>query len=155
MRFLLVLTMAAVSLWAQDPPSYTATRTSTLTSSAEVITIQQPATPLRKLQFQGAAIYCSVACDLTVERDGTAATGTALAASAVNPLYRASTVSAYRSSDVGAGTTLATYTISAGGTLSLDLADKFLIGAGENFTLRTASITGTVRITVQWKELPR
>jgi hypothetical protein len=152
MKILLLCAAFAVALWGQSPPVYVATRSTTLTAAAEVITVQQPTAVLKVVQFKGVAVTCSVACDITLERDGTAATATALTPVALHRLMPATTVNAYRSSNVAVGTVLATYSITAGGLLALDLSDKFLFGAGENLTIRTSSITGTVQITIQWSE---
>ena len=59
---------------------------------------------------------------------------------------------AYRSSNVGTGTTVGKQVVGAGATMELDLASKGLL-AGQNLTLRTDSITATVIINVQWQEL--
>jgi hypothetical protein len=62
--------------------------------------------------------------------------------------------SAYRSSDVGIGSVVARYTVAAGLTLPLDLGDVSLMKkvSPENFSIRTAAITGTVIIVIKWRE---
>jgi hypothetical protein len=147
-----VATSQAFGQTTPSPGSFMATRTTTLSGAAEVITIQTATTAPRLLHFRGLAIYCSVACDVTLERDGTAATATSFSIVPINQRYPASVAAAYRSSDVGTGTVLSTYSLTAGGLLPLDLTDKYVY-PGENLTLRTSSITGTVRITFQWEEL--
>jgi hypothetical protein len=136
--------------------SYTASQTTSLSAAAEVVTLQAPGSagtiPAKLIHLNAAAISCSVACTVTLERDGTAASTTALTPQAVNREAPAAIALAYHASNVGVGTVVAQYPIAAGGTLTLDLADKFLWTAQENLTLRTNSITGTVYINVKWSE---
>jgi hypothetical protein len=155
MRTILIALVASMLAWAQNTPapaSFMATRSSSLSGSTEVITIQTASTATKMLHFRGVAISCSVACTATIERDGTAATATSFSIVPINQRYPASVATAYRSSDVGSGTVLAVYDISAGGLLPIDLTDKYLY-PGENLTVRISSITGTARITFQWEEL--
>ena len=147
----------AVCLLALAQPQaglYCATKTTALSGAAEVITIQQPATGARSVSFSGASIYASVETGLLLQRDGTAATSTALTPAKLNDSAEATAVTAWHTSNAGAGTTLAAYTVPAGGTLVLDLNGLWLLGNGtaKNLTLRTASVSGTVKINICWRE---
>lgn len=122
-----------------------------LSGTAETVTIHLPTGANRSARFVGATVYCSVACTATLRRDGTAPTGTAASTGKLNAASVASVAAAYHSSDVGAGTTIKTYTLSAGEEKLIDLADKGLVAA-ENLTLATSAITGTARIYFQWRE---
>ncbi len=146
-----------VTALAQAQPTaglYCATKTTALVGAAEVITIQQPATGARSVAFSGASIYASVEAGLTLERDGTAASSTTLAVAKLNASADTNAALAWSSSNVGSGTTLAAYTIPAGQTMVLDLNGIWMLGNGtaKNLTLRTASITGTVKVNVCWSE---
>ena len=151
-----ILLVAACLMALAQPQAglYCAAKTTALTGAAEVITIQQPATGSRSVAFRGASIYSSVEAALTLERDGTAASSTTLAVVKLNASADTATATAWSSSNVGAGTTLSAYTVPAGGTLVLDLGGIWMLGDGtaKNLTLRTASITGTVKINVCWQE---
>jgi hypothetical protein len=89
-----------------------------------------------------------------MERDGTAAANTTATVTKINPDARAATATAFTASDVGSGTVIAHFANINGGLQSFNLDDKTLHGDGTglNFTIRTASITGDVKIVVAWKE---
>jgi hypothetical protein len=147
----------AVCLLALGQPQagfYCATKTTALSGAAEVVTVQQPATGARSVSFSGASIYASVETGLLLQRDGTAASSTTLAPAKLNASADTAAATAWSSSNVGSGTTLAAYTVPAGGTLVLDLSGIWLLGNGtaKNLTLRTASVTGTVKINICWRE---
>jgi len=148
-RTLFCLLLLAAPAWSQ---AFIATKQTSLSGAAEVVTVQQPVSGARTVSFIGAYVDCSVACNITLERDGTAATATALTVVALNSGTPAAT--AWSSSDVGTGTVLARYKIPATGGLPINLAMKSMSGANtaKNLTLRTDSITGTVTITVVWTE---
>ena len=150
-KLLLVLLVCALGVAAQE---YTVTKETTLSSSAEVITVQQPATGAKIVRFVGAYIYSAGACGITLERTGTAATSTALTRVPLHESMAAATATAWYSSNVGTGTTLGKYLVPAGGSLTLDLTGLALYGngTGKNVTIRTASCTGDAKIVLQWKE---
>ncbi len=157
LRPFILLLFVGVCL-AQAPTSvlntFIISKETVLSGSAEVVTVQQPASSARTVQGVAASIYCSVACVIELERDGTAATGTTLTVVDVAGQSTSAAATAWHTSDVGNGTTLSKHTIGAGNTLVLDLNALYLVGAGtaKNFTLRTDSITGTVQINVMWRE---
>jgi hypothetical protein len=156
-RAIAILALLCTAATAQGPDylrSYCATKSTSLSGTAEVITIQQPATGAKYVRFSGASVYASVETGLTLERDGTAATSNTLTTAALSALSTASTATAWSASNVGSGTTLATYTVPVGQTLVLDLSNVWLIGDGtaKNLTLRTSAVTGTVKVNVCWEE---
>jgi hypothetical protein len=131
-------------------------KTTSLSATAEVITIQQPqATPRTLVKFVSAYVDCSVQCTLTLERNGSAATSTTLTPRNIDPAETAPLVQAFSSSNSSGGSVLQVLTIQGGGSVLLDLSNfKFLATYtnGANLTLRTSSITGTVHITVLFSE---
>lgn len=153
MKTMLLLLIGTVSLLAQS--TFTASRETTLSSAAEVITIQVPGTlgnqAQKQIRMLSVSIVCAVACDATLERDGTAATATALTVTGVNRIGASATAAAYRSSDVGVGTVLSKYSLAAGGLYVFDLS-AMRLNPGENTSLRTSSISGKVQIVYQWEE---
>jgi hypothetical protein len=133
----------------------------TLSGAAEVVTVQIPAGSTRNLKFKMAQVWCSTgSVDVTVERDGTAATTTALTPQKVNPnasWVPSSIASGFHTSNVGAGSQIGSkQTAYAGSTgLILDMSPTVLEKASasvRNLTIRTASYTGTVRISIFWEE---
>ncbi len=69
----------------QAQVGFTVRKNTVLTAAAEVITLQQPATGSKTVNFIGFYIDCSVACTVTLERNGAAATSTALTVNNINP----------------------------------------------------------------------
>lgn len=129
-------------------PKYIVYKETTLSSAAEVITIQQPATGAKIVNVTDAYIYCSVACNPTVEINGTPATTTSLAVIAGGSLQQPSAVTAWSGSNVGVGTVVSKIPVPAGTAFPLDMTGLQLSGPGtsKNITIRTDAITGTVRI---------
>ena len=70
--------LAQESAWQDLDQIYTAYREATLAGAAEVVTVQQAASPAKTIHLDAASVYCSVDCVVTIERNGTAATTTAL-----------------------------------------------------------------------------
>lgn len=123
--------------------------------TGEAITVQQPASPAASVQFEIAVIYCSAACTAALSQNGTGATATTLATTPLNgaPI---STATAWSGSNVSGGTSLYTYNIAAGATLTLDLT-KLILGKGaginQNFTITTSAAASTKTSTmIQWIE---
>lgn len=129
---------------------YSTSKTTALSGAAEVVTVQLPATGTNTVNFLGAWVDCTVACTLTVERNGTAATSTTLAVNNINPGQTAAATTGWSSSNVGTGTVISRIGIAAGGGVSIDLTKVRMTGNGtnQNLTIRTNSITGTVNITI-------
>lgn len=154
-RLILLLLCACGIAAAQGGRQYVVSRTASLSSAAAVVTVQQPASGAASVvHFVGAYVYCSAACDVTLERNGTAATATATTPVSVNSSVPAAKSTAFYSSDVGTGSTIGTYSLPASGSQVLDLSAVYLYGSGtsKNVTVRTSAITGTVKIVIQFSE---
>lgn len=135
--------------------SYVAQKTTTLSSAAEVITVQQPAASSRILDFKSAYVDCSVTCTVTLERNGSPASSTALTILNVNPGESTAVSTGWSSSNVGTGTVINVISIGAGGSQVFDLSGIYITNnnnTGSNFTVRTSSISGTVHITIKYTE---
>lgn len=150
MKRLALLFVLALCAQAQD---YVAVKETALTGAAEVITIQQPATGALTVRFKTAWVDCSVACTITVERNGTGATATTLTPSPLNS--GTAKAKAWSGSNVGTGTVISKFSLPAGSGVPLNLAGITLVGNGisKNLTIRTSSITGTVHINIVWTEV--
>ena len=163
MRVLKVTILALVTgalLLAQTNSSpitriYATYQEATPSTSAVVLTVQQPTSAPRQITFEGATVYCSVACVPTLEMNGAAATTTA--GTSVKLDTRAPTAASvvYTASNVGVGTVLNKYAVSAGSGLSI-IKSGLVLGATAtahgNITIRTDSISGTMRILLMWSE---
>lgn len=135
--------------------SYVAQKTTTLSSAAEVITVQQPAASSRILDFKSAYVDCSVTCTVTLERNGSPASSTALVILNINPNESTAASTGWSASNVGTGTVLSVVSIPASGSIIFDLSGIGLLAnnsTGQNLSIRTSSITGTVHITVKYTE---
>lgn len=147
----IVLFLLSIACFGQE---FVAIKTTTLSSAAEAITIQMPASSApARVNFRGVWISTTVDVTITVERSGTAATSTTLAIAAVNT--GTALARAWSSSNVGTGTLISSFTcLATASPCSVDLTRTFLLGAGttKNLTVRTSSISGTVTIGIQWAE---
>lgn len=155
MRLALIASFLVGGLCAQNEEArYIVYKATTLSSAVEKITVQQPAAGAKKVTFKVVVIYCSAACTITFSRSGTAATTTTLAPVALSPNTPTSTVTGWSGSDAGSGTALWTTEIAAGAIASIDVTGIVLSGAvlTQNFSVATASMTGTVKITIVWTE---
>jgi hypothetical protein len=147
----LVLLFAAVLMAQSARGIYSYEISAALAPGAQVVTVQIPTgTVVRNAKMDSAAVYCSVQCEITVERNGALATATAgtvrTITGNVTPIARV-----YRASNVGVGTVLSRLIVPAGATIIVDMADIGIF-AGQNATVRTASITGTTILVVKWRE---
>lgn len=120
-----------------------------LSSSTESLTVQGTSTSgtLLVRRFIG---YCSVACDITIKQNGTAATSTALAITPLN-LSDASKATAWTQSNASGGSTIWKVSIPAGGEYNFDMS-SLLIGptSANNITATTSAISGTARMKFLW-----
>jgi hypothetical protein len=162
LKLLSLFTFLVVSSYAQIPgvgqsfPSYGVSVASTVNAAASVVTIQGNQASgvrlVRAIAFKGFDVTCSVACTVSLERDGAAATTTAATIVQLNGETSPSTAVAFSASNVGGGTVLAQYTLTAGGQVAVNLSGKQLYTGPENLTIRTSAITGTVNTNIQWTE---
>src|ERR1035437_659413 len=132
-------------------------KTTSLSGTAEVITLQQNPTKASQMVVRLVAAYvdCSVACTITLERNGTPATTTTLTPVNVNPVERVAVAQGFSASNVGVGSILGSYAIAAAGSLTIDLSSiNFTINnnQGSNLTIRTSAISGTVNIIIKFTE---
>lgn len=157
-RCALALALCSIAL-AQNNPfdnTFSTTKSTSLSGAVETLTIQHAASITRAARFVSMYIYCSVACTVTIERNGTAATSTTNTITNVNPANSAAAVTtctAYNTSNVGVGTVINVYNIAAGGYLSLD-ATIFQLSGGiaDNISMRSSSITGNIVLQAVWRE---
>ncbi len=154
MKNLLLLAFFLPVLFAQDnrPDTqslYVTTRESSLSSTAEKITVQQPTSNAKIVIFKYAKVYCSVACVATLSVNGTAASTTALTPTPLNQSPAAKALG-FRSSNAGSGTTLDSYRVGAGQELGIDLSSLWMDadGTAYNLSIGTDSMSGTARITI-------
>ena len=151
MRILVLSVLLIGCLRAAD---FLAFKSTVLSGTAETVTVQQPATGAKSVSFLDGWAYCSVACTVTLSRSGTAATTTALTPVSLSQPTETVATTAFHTSNVGSGTTLATYDLVAGQTISLDLRSLAMIGnnTARNLSIGVGSITGTVMIGIKWRE---
>lgn len=157
----LTLLLAALLTFAQsyDPQTdpfqirYQANRDSSLSGAAETITIQGTGSA-DAVYFEDVDIYCSADTVITFKRNGTAATGTALTLTGPVGTRSGNPPNAYRSSNVGSGTTLKNYTLKADSTLHFSLRDWYIPANAPstvNYSIGTDSITATCRFHITFR----
>lgn len=134
-------------------PAFSAHRTTTLVAAAEKVTIQSPASGGKRVHPIYATVRSTAAAVVTVSRDGTAGSTTALTPFV---LTKGATVTctAYHTSNAGAGTTVEIRNVAADQTEIFDLSKHFFDGNGttQNLSVGTDSISATVNITIVWEE---
>lgn len=132
---------------------YSAFWETTLAGTPGVLTIQLPARSGQKLHLQSVNVLMPQDGDVTIERNGTAATATSMTAVGLNTSL-SPTATVYRNSDVGVGTVVTKVSMTTGNNYG-DLTTSVL-AAGQatvqNFTVRTGNLTGVLRITLFWAE---
>lgn len=134
-------------------PTFSAHKTTALVGAAEKVTIQSPASGGKRVRPLRAIVRTTAAAVVTISRNGTAATGTALTPFA---LTKGATVSctAWHTSNAGAGTTVETRSVAADETAVFDLSGHWWDGnsTAVNLSVGTDSITATVNISIIWEE---
>ncbi len=158
----IILILAALPAFGQNQVAYIATTGKvSLSGAATAATLQQPTDGSGTQVFfprstqggappVGASVQCSVACVVTISRNGTAATATAGTVTSVNPNQPAAAVKFFTASNAGSGTTLRVFNVQAGGEYPIDLSDLTLPNTNlgtTNITISVASLTGDVNIT--------
>lgn len=153
MKRLLVLLGFAFVVFSQTRAGFTVTSKQTPSGAAVVVTVQQPTSSSKTVHMLGATVYSSVDVEFTVEVSGTAATTTNVAEGRL-PGSPPANAYVYAPSNAGSGNVLTRYQLSAGQTSPLiDLSQMYFARAkADNVTIRTASITGTVIVNIQWEE---
>ena len=161
MKRLLLIIIAALPAFAQQPINYIATTGNVaLSAAATAATLQQPAANAVTVTFPvsvngalppvGATVYCSVACVATIARNcTTAASTTAGTVTTVLPNVAAASVTVFTASNASGCTTLRVINIAAGQEYPIDLSAFNLATTGtkSNLHISIASITGTANIT--------
>lgn len=152
LRILAILIAFAATCAAQN--TYSIIDERTLSGAAGAVTIQQRSTAGRLLQFKWVTVACTVSCNVYLEKNGTAATGTAITPTPVNDSDAGTTprFEAFHTSNVGAGTKLTpTYTVQANIPFTFDLDGVELQSPGttKNLTLRIESMTGSYKVHFQ------
>ncbi len=158
MKLMIGLLAFAGLLGAQalDTPRYI-TYKQTDSATSEKITIQQvTGGKSNTVHFDKAVIQCSdsAGCVVTLSQNGTAATTTALSIIPVN-LSPGSRSVAFSGSNVGTGTVLGTYTLSAAGMLVLDISQLYLsrnAGGSNNLTIGITGASQTFKVQVNHTE---
>lgn len=159
-RLLILLGLMAAQLSAQPVVrAYIHKSDTTLSSTARSVTVQMPASltsnDAQTIRGIEASVYCENGCDVTVSRDGTAATATAGTIAAVaSTTSNAPVAKAWDQSDVGTGTALSVIPAPAGVPVPFDITNLMMKGAGtaKNFTLKTSAVSGRVVINIVWQE---
>lgn len=152
MKLLIPLILASIA--HAQPAIYSYSKSTVLAGAGEKITLQQPASLAKRVKVRAVSVYCSVACTVTLSRDGTAATTTAGTAVAVSADYGTAATTVFHTSNVGAGTTLGTSAVPAGSTVTYDTFGWELNTAStaRNYSVAVGSLTGTVILTMTWSE---
>jgi hypothetical protein len=136
---------------------FSTTRTASLSGAAEVFTVQHNLTSSETDRFVSIYMYCSVACTVTLERNGINTAGTSntiVNLNPANPLVATTTVTATYTTTVTAVTVINVYQLAAGTSFTLD-GSVFQLPANssDNLTLRTSSITGTAQLQITWRKM--
>lgn len=148
---LIVLALATLSAaFGQQTHQYSYFKQTVLSTAAEKVTLQQPATGAKRQLLKSAWVHCTVDATVTLSINGTAATTTAGAVVSHDDSATPA-VSVFHTSNVGSGTTvLGPMPIAANVGQPFDLSGMSLNGNGtaKNFTVSTSSVTGTCSILI-------
>lgn len=139
---------------------YILQKTTTLSSSAETITVHSPgtATNPRVIRFKSAYADCANACTITLLRSGVAPTTTSQTPASIQKGATAASALGFNTSNTSGGTTLGVYAVGKGGSITLDLAGlnmELKASSADNVTLKTNSISGVVNMFIIWEEADR
>lgn len=136
-----------------NPATYVAFRTHSLVAAAATVTVQAPASGGKRTQFLFATIHTTAAAVVTLRRNGTAASTTAITPFAANT-STAAVNTAYHTSNAGTGTTVEVRSIAADTTEKWDLSAHYWDGNGttKNLTLVSDAITATFDVAIYWTE---
>jgi hypothetical protein len=141
---------------------FTNTYEATKSAAAGVTTLQQPSSPTKNIRLAAVQIYCSVACTVSFEAAGAATATLSTATANTQPKSTtAATALVYHDSDAAAPSApISKIVMPAGDTKTLrfnivpnvDSTGAIPKAAGANYTVRTSSITGDVKVTWFWWE---
>ncbi len=150
---ILILAFALAASVLAEGPTFSVFREVTLVTSADALTIQQAAADAKDTLPLSATFYCSVACTVTLELNGTAATATAGTVVDLLGLSNTSTTTAWTASNVGTGTVVSKYVLAAAATYVVDLTAIRISGSStaKNLTVRVSSISGDFKANILWR----
>jgi hypothetical protein len=131
---------------------YSVFKETSLAAASEAVTIRVPSNTNKSAFILDANLYCSVACVVTVESNGTYSSGTTITPTKGRTSWPASEMLATHSTSISSTTTRASFTLAAGEKLPLDFRGTFLTDAADAITFRTNSITGTFSVLVRYEE---
>ena len=161
MKPILIGALLAIVGSAQQKPDdvdrlrfYQASASLSLSGTGGSITIQLPVKSGSRVYLQQAVLKCSVACTVTQERNGSAASATATTpVSLTGGATPAATL--YGGSGTTGGAALTSLTLGAGQQIPLDMTFTAFSRNNDNVqnhTWRVSSITGTFEVGVIWGE---
>jgi len=132
--------------------TYLVNRKAALSSSAEVVTLRLAAAATVVAQPLFVSIYSSADVEITIERDGTYVSGTALTANKSSTANLTATAAATYGTTITSTTVLQQHQVTSGSTLVVSL-DMIAVKAGESLTIRTESATATkLLVNLCWRE---
>lgn len=130
--------------------------TGDVTTTASVVTIQQPATAAKSVTLESCVVYCANACTVTQAQNGTAATTTAGTLRALTNTAGSIVTKFWTASNVGSGTAVAgIFHLAAGNTVVLDLTKISLPKSNStavNYSITAISASGVTNITIYGSE---
>jgi hypothetical protein len=158
MKLIIALTLLCFQIKAADVAGpYTVFDSIALTSAAETLTVQQVINGTTDIQLVEASMWCSVNTTFTLLINGTAATTTTLVPTTLNTWSLGPKAKAFKSSNVGSGTTVRTYPFTGGASeIVIDLSNILILrsaGTMGNISLKTSSVTGTCNLYFKWNEV--
>jgi hypothetical protein len=152
---LIALTLPLCGIEPRSPgaPIYTVYKDTTLAGAAEVVTIRTPSSGSNKSAYMiDVDLYCSVACEVTIEMQGTYSTGTTITPVKGQSSKSASEILATSGTSISGTTVKTKKYLAAGETCPLDLIGIFLTEPADAITFRTNSITGQFTLTARFEQ---
>lgn len=153
LKLFLLIALLSLPSWAQRKYYYQ--ETFSLSGEVFSVTVQQPSTSPRPIQFTGAQVRCTAEVTVTLEKNGTAASNTATTSQVLDGRARSSTSVVYTDSDVGDGTDIVVDKAVANELLVFTGSGLYIpasVGTQGNFTLKSNSITASCYVYIQWEE---
>lgn len=158
MRRLILLTwalaMLAPSLFSADK-TRVYSREYEVTGTAAAVTVQQPASAARALELRGVYFSCSLACTVTVQKNGTITGGSTVAAVSLDERGAASVSAVKTDATVASGTSVFTDDIAAevklayGGSLYLPAVSSVQKSITASIS---AASSADLKIYLEWAE---
>lgn len=156
MHRLFSLLLLAGVLSAQTASIRWSGTTGDVTTTASVVTIQQPTSAAKSVTLESCVVYCANACVITQAQNGTAASATAGTLRALTNTSGSIVTKFWTASNVGGGTAVAgTFHLAAGSTVVLDLTKISLPKSNSgavNYSVTATSASGVTNITMYGSE---